>query len=404
MRQADRRATAGARERRTRGALVAAEVALSLVLLVAAGLMLRTLGALLATDPGFRPGGVLAVELDPPFPRYDETPEVASLWAAAEQRLGALPGVAAAGAINLLPMAGGFDGNGITVVGRPQPPPGEELSAETRLVSPGFAAAAGVPVRRGRWFTARDAGAPLAVVDELLAARAFPGEDPLGQRLVVRGTTYAVVGVAAAVRHRALALPPEPTLYLSWEAGLDSFGGTGYLLLRTPGDPSALAAAARAALREVAPDLPAGDVRALREVVTASAGKSRLQAALLACFAAMAVAIGAVGIYAVVASAAAARRRELSLRAALGARRRQLLRLALAQGMTPVAAGLAVGLAGAWAASRLLAGLLYGVAPTDAATFAAAPGLLLAVALLACWLPARRAAAADPALALRGDG
>jgi putative ABC transport system permease protein len=232
----------------------------------------------------------------------------------------------------------------------------------------------------------------------------FAGEEPIGQRLTVRGIDFEVVGVAAAVRHRALALAPEPTLYLSWRGGLDAFDGAGWLLLRTAGDPADLAAAARAALREAAPDLPAAETRVLGEVVAGSAGRSRLQAVLLATFAALALAIGAVGIYGVVAGATAARARELSLRAALGARRRQLLSLAIGEGLRPVFAGVAVGLLAAAGAARLLGGLLYGVPPLDPATFAGGAALLVTLGALAAWLPARRAAAAEPAAVLRGEG
>jgi putative ABC transport system permease protein len=385
---------------RVRTALVAAEVALSVVLVVGAGLLLRTLAALLAIDPGFRPAGVLAVAVTPPLGEYDEEAEVVALWQRMEARLAALPGVVAVGAVDILPMSGDFNGMSFTIEGAPPPAPGEEPSVETRLASAGFFSAAGIPVVRGRALTHADREAAVAVVDEEMARRHFPGEDPIGKRLTVFQTPWVVVGVVGSVRQFALADPAEGTLYLSLPRAVQFRGADGNLLIRTAGEAAALAPAVRAALREVEPDL-ALEARPLPGVVAATAGRSRLQAVLLAVFATLAALLGSIGIYGVVAAAVAARRRELGIRSALGATRRRLLRLVMGQGMAPVATGLLFGLAGAWTASRLVARFLYGVTPGDPLTYSCAVGLLVSVAAFACWLPARRASRIDPAESLR---
>ncbi len=390
---------------RLRRGLLAVQVALSLVLLVGAGLMLRTLLALRATDPGFRPAGVLALKVEPPYPEYQDEAQVLALWGRMQERLAALPGVEAVGGIDLLPMIGDFNGMGFTVEGRPPLPPAQEPSVETRVVTPGYFPAAGIRLLRGRLLTPADAaGAHVALVDEAMARQHFRGEDPIGRRIrMFDDTSWEVVGVVGAVRQFALAEPPGATFYLP-RAQAQSFADSGgWLLLRGPSDPAALAAAARQALREIDPDLVVADVRPLSRVVAATAARARLQAALLAAFAAMALLLAAVGVYGLVAASVTARGRELAIRSALGARRHRLVGRVVGEGLLPVAAGALCGLLAAAALTRGLAASLYGVAAADPWTFAAAPLLLAAVAAAAAWLPARRAAGGDPVRVLREE-
>lgn len=391
---------------RLRRGLLAVQVALSLVLLVGAGLMLRTLLALRATDPGFRPAGVLALKVEPPYPEYQEEAQVQALWERMQERLAALPGVEAVGGIDLLPMIGDFNGMGFTVEGRPPLPPAQEPSVETRIVTPGYFPAAGIRLLRGRLLTAADvaAGAHVALVDEAMARQHFRGEDPIGRRIrMFDDNSWEVVGVVGAVRQFALAEPPGATFYLP-RAQTQAFADSGgWLLLRGPSDPAALAAASRQALREIDPGLVVADVRPLSRVVAATAARARLQAALLAAFAAMALLLAAVGVYGLVAASVASRARELAIRAALGARRHRLVGRVVSEGLLPVAAGALCGLLAAAALTRGLAASLYGVAAADPWTFAAAPLLLAAVAAAAAWLPARRAAGGDPVRVLREE-
>ncbi len=397
------RQTADAPTVRLRSSMLAAEMGLSIVLLVGAGLMLRSLFALRATDPGFRPQGVLAVDVEPPYPKYRDDPVVLALWDRVLARVSALPGVVAVGAVDILPMSGDYNSIGFTVVGRPAPAAGQGPSVETRVVTPGYFAAAGIGLRRGRLLRAADRTLPVGVVDEAMARRFFPGEDPIGHRLTLRQQDWEIVGLVGNVRQLTLAEPPQPTLYLPRAEAQPFASAGGTLLLRSDRDPAALAAAASLAVRELDPDLVIADARPLARVVAASAARARLQAVLLAAFAALALVLGCVGVYGLVNGSVLARRRELAIRGALGAERRRLLRLVLGRGLLPVAVGGVAGVLAALAASRLLAGLLYGVRPADPWTFVAAPALLAAVALLAAWLPARRAASTDPVRVLREE-
>jgi putative ABC transport system permease protein len=383
-------------------------VALALVLLVGAGLLLRSFANLHGIDPGFRSAGVLTLEVSPPEFKYENEEQQAAFYGRLLERVAALPGVRRAASAFPLPL----DGNGFVltyaIAGRPEPAPGKEPVAAIRVVTPEFFRALDVPVLRGRAFADRDrlGAEKVAVVNQSWAQREFPDQDPIGQRLTFDDPSDAdaewmtVVGVVGDVRHRALSQDPSAEVYWS-QLQLPQRGST--LVVQTAGDPAALTSVVRAAVREVDPDLPVYRVRTLDEVVAASLSSSRFNAVLFGLFAVLALALAAVGVYGVVSYAVAQRTHEIGIRMALGAGHRSVVGMVLRQGMGTVLLGVAAGLVGAVFASRLLAGLVFGVSPRDPLTFALVPLALAAVALLANVVPAKRATRVDPMIALRRE-
>lgn len=396
---------AGRAGRRTRSALVVAEVALAVLLLVGAGLLLRSFTRLLAVDPGFRTAQAVVLSVDLPRSRYPE-PRRRLFAAQVLDRLRALPGVAAAGAASDLPLAGG---NFYTflIEGRPLPEPDRMPAAGELRVTPGYLEALGVPLLRGRTFTPADGPeAPLAaVVDQALADACWPGEDPLGRRFRLgqpsdpQDPWYTVVGVVGTVRNPFQAAP-RPQMY---RAAAQHPPLRLSFVVRGEGEPGALLAAARAAVREADPEQPVARLSTLDEAAAAPLAGRRFGLSLLGLFAGLALLLSGIGIAGVTAHAAARRTRELGLRLALGARPGAVLRLLLGEAAALAGAGVLIGLAAAWALTRVMSSLLYGVTPTDPATFAAVALLMIAIALAAAWLPGRRATRVDPLVALRSE-
>jgi predicted permease len=386
----------------SRNVLAVAEIALALVLLAGSGLMLRSLGKLLGVEPGFGADHVLTLRFNTneglgrdSLPRF---------YDAMLERLRTLPGVTHAGLGDCPPLNGGC--NMTVLVQRDQPvrAPGQYPLVGVHWVTPGWFPALGVPLVRGRLFTDGDRldGRKVVLVSETAARRYWPGEDPIGRPVSVGQGGFAndtayVVGVVGDVRYGTIDSLPNPDVYLSY---YQSPRGRMMVYLRTAGDPLALAPAARRAMREVAPDAPVYDVRSLSSRVADASAYARFSAFLLALFAAVALVLAAIGVYGVVSFTSGQRTREIGLRLALGASRRCVLRLVVGQGLGIALAGLAVGLAGALVATRVLASMLYDIRPTDPATFVGMAVLLLAAVLLASWLPARRAAGIQPMDAL----
>jgi putative ABC transport system permease protein len=390
---------------RLRAGLVVAELALGLALLVGAGLLIRTLGALQRVDPGFRTEGVVAGRLVFPTAQYPEPERVRALLDEVVARLEATPGVEAAGAVSVLPLSGGQTDVSYVVEGR-IPPAGEEPATDYRVATPGYFEALEIPRLRGRLLRPGDdaQGALVAVVSEELVRRAFPGEDPVGRRIKVGGTRNpetpwrTIVGVVGGVRDNALGRTPDPEIYLPMA---QQPSRVMRVVARSSAGTERLAEALRQAVEGVDRALPVSQVAAVAETVRGTLAPERFVAGLLAVFAGVALALAAVGLYGVMAYAVGQRTREIGIRMALGARPREVLGLVLRQGAGLLAGGLAAGALAAWGLSRLLRGLLYGVAPYDPATFAAMAALLAATAVAATWLPARRAARLAPVEALR---
>jgi len=395
------RGAEGAVRDRIGGWLVAAEVALALVLLTVAGLMVRSFWRVQAAATGFRSDSVLAFDVQLPGARYPGEAPAAAFFQQLITRLESLPGVRGAGAISYLPLGGGENMGSFVIDGAPPVIPGSEPAAERRWVTPGYFATMGILIKRGRVFqlTDTDDHPQVVVINETLA-RFFGERDPVGQRIRAGGAWRTVVGVVSDVKSSSLEAEIRPQLYLphaQWAWGEMT------VVAQTEGDPLAYVSAARNELKALDPLLPAAKIRTLKQVVSNATSVRRFNTALLAFFAVAALLLTMLGIYGVVAFLMGRRRREIGIRMALGAQSRDVLRLVFRQGMKPVAVGCIAGLAGSLAATRLVASQLYGVSPTDSLTLGGVMSLLLGAALLACWLPARRASRVDPMEALRTE-
>jgi len=399
------RATSSGRTGRLRNALVVGEIALSLVLLVGAGLLLRTVANLVRTDPGFDRRGVIAVELWLTGTRYDSTNAIAGFYDRLEERVRALPGVRSAAVIEAgIPLVRG--GNvGVTVGGQ-----GLAATINYRTVTPGYFQTMGIPVKRGRAFAAGDVqtAEPVAMVSETFARRFLDG-DGLDRTLALGGRVERrVVGVVGDTK-QFIGVPATPTVFIpsaQTPAGYTRLFSSWFpihLVVRTDGDPAALKSMVARTIRATDPQVPLGRVRTMDEVLDGSVEFQRFVMLLLAAFAGLAVTLAAVGTYGVMSYLVAQSTREIGVRIALGALPRQVLGVVIGRGMLLAGIGVVAGLAGALALTRMLAQLLYGVKPTDALTLAGVTVLLLLVALAACVVPARRATRVDPMIALRNE-
>jgi putative ABC transport system permease protein len=386
-----------------RNSLVVAEVAMALVLLVGAGLLLRSFYRVLAADPGVRPEGVLTAAVPLPQARFDDHAKRANLAREVLTRARAIPGVESAALT--LPLLGGWQ-SGFSVEGRPEPPPGQRPSADIARVSPDYFRALGVRVLAGRVFEERDAeSAPrVCVVDESFARTHWPGEDPLGRRVRFGGPDDSeepwieVVGVVAHVKNYGVDEPSRVELYLPY---LQNSVAGFTVVLKTGGDPASLAAPLRAAVRGADPELPAYAVRTLGEILTERTAERRLAAVLIGTFAGLALLLAAVGIYGVMSYTVTQRTPEIGVRMALGAEQTDILRMVVRQGAVLAGLGVGLGFLAALGLAQVVASLLFETSPRDPQTFTLVPAVLLAVAGLASYLPARRATRVDPMVALR---
>ena len=396
-----------ARSGRLRAALVVLEVALSLALLVGAGLLLRSFERLLSVSPGFRPEHVLTMKVSLPSRRYQDQAARVRFFKELNDRIERLPGVTASGGVSFLPLDGPGAATSYGLPGRPDAPAGAQPVADVRAVSGDYFRAMGIPLLKGRLFTDHDTGeaANVVVINETMARECWPNEDPIGKRVNIHwsdGVTDEVVGVVGDVKLTALDDEPRATAY--WPHTRQDVGYSGLTLaIRTSGNPASVTSAVVGQVREMDPLQPVSGVRTMEDVVARSVAARRLVMLLLALFAAVAAALSAVGLYGVISYVVAGRTREIGVRLAIGARPADVLRQVVGQAMALVAIGVAVGAAGALALTRLMGSLLFEVRPSDPATFTAVVTLMALVGLAASLVPAWRAARVDPVTALRAE-
>jgi len=368
------------------------------------GLLFRSFLSLLKTNPGFNSDGVLTMNLNLPFAKYKEDAQRAAFYSDLVQRVKELPGVQSAAAVNYIPLGGSNSSDFFLIEGTPDPLPGQEHNGRYRVCTPDYFQTMGISILRGRGFTDQDkTGAQrVVIVNETLARRFWPNGDALGKRIrfygpLERAPWMEIVGIVQDVKHE-LNLPVTPEYYLphaqdSWNAMV--------LVARTTAEPGSMAAPIRQQVLALDKDQPVFDVHTMREVRAISVTLYTFGFAMMAIFATVALVLAAIGIYGVMAFAVTQRTQEIGIRMALGAQAADVLKLVVKNGMSLAVIGLVAGLAGAFAVTRLMASLLFGVSPTDVVTFALVTIGLLLVALLACFIPARRATKVDPLVALR---
>jgi predicted permease len=396
----------GRRHERVRRLLVVGEVAVSLVLLVGGGLMMRSFLRLTSIDPGFDPRGVTTATVSLAGPRYATDEQRAAFFQRLTTQLGSLPGVRSASAVNHLPLGGDVWTYGFTVEGRPAPTDAERPTAVYRVVRPDYFRTMGAALLKGRDFTERDDGASpgVVIVNEALARRQWPGEEPLGKRITVnseRTKSREVIGVVRDLKQGEWASEPQPEMYLPHLQAASPRSMT--LVIRASSDSLEIGPAIRREVWAIDSDLPVSRVASMEEVVSESVGQQRFNTLLIGLFAGVALILAAVGVYGVMSHAVAQRTHEIGVRLALGARGRDILSMIIRQGLGLTLIGLAVGLAAALALVRVMNSLLYKVSATDPLIYGGVAAALTLSALLACYIPARRATKVDPMVALRHD-
>jgi predicted permease len=402
------RGSAGLLRNRLRSVLVISEVALSLVLLIGAGLMIRSFAKLNQVDPGFNPYQVYTMGVALLPSKYPDDGRVASFYSQLLERAAATPGVASAGAISDLPFSGADTSDSFTIEGRPAVAKQEEPSTQYRVVTPRYFESMGIPLLAGRDFAETDTKqAPnVVVINQAFARQHFAGESPLGHRIRLQGQErdpLLIVGVVGDVRHIGLDERPIPEAYVPFlqDPLSETYQRSMTVVARTQSDPGVVAGSLRAALTSLDKSLPVFAFKPMTEYLRDSLARRRFNLILLTAFGGVALALAAVGIYGVISYGVTQRTHEIGIRMALGAEKGDVLRLVVRQGMILALGGVAVGLLASLALTRLMETLLYGVSVTDPLTFAVIALLLTSVALLACFVPARRAAKVDPLVALR---
>ncbi len=392
--------TGGRATNRLREVLVAGEVALSMMLLIGAGLLLKSFERLRAVDPGFSAPRALTMGFSLPKAQYPTPAQRVSFYETLITRLRALPGVEGAGIVSTLPLNDHFSDSTFDIIGRPPLPPGQYLDALFRGADPGYFQAMGIPLKRGRIFTTAERldNARQLVVSESFAKQFFPGEDAIGQK-IRNGSVYEIVGVVGDVRI-GLANEVEPMMYEPLLEGVFSFGS---IVVRTAVDPNSLALSIEREIARLNPALPVADVLTTEELVSTAGKSPRFALTLLMLFAGIAAVLAAVGLYGVLAYTVGQRTNELGIRMALGATAGDVMRLAFAQGLRPTLTGAVVGLAAAFAATRIMRSLLFHVSSSDPQVFVLVTLLVAAITVAASLGPAMRAARIDPAVALRRE-
>ena len=389
---------------RLRNLLVVSEIALALVLLVGAGLMLKSLVRLLAVDPGFNPDNLLTLRVLLPETKYPENNQLAAFHQQLIERVENLPGVKGVGSVNILPLLGGNTASFIPE-GRPAPAPGEEIECNIRDVNSSYFRVMNVPLIRGRYFTDQDTAEtpPVLIINQTLANRLFPGEETVGKRLIypkIEMPPFEIVGVVGDEKVTGLDKAITPVVYGPY---LQAPNNGISLVVRTGSDPNAIARAVRGEIQALDADLPVFDVRTMGQIIDSSQSTflRRYPAFLIGVFASVALLLAMVGIYGVISYSVTQRTHEIGVRMALGARQRDIFKMILGQGLILTLVGTGCGLLAAFVLTRFLSSLLFGVSATDPLTYIAVSLPLIGVALAACYIPARKATRVDPMVALR---
>ncbi|MGH9751529.1 MAG: ABC transporter permease, partial [Blastocatellia bacterium] len=387
-----------------RSALVIIEVALALVLLVGAGLLIRSFARLQGVDPGFNAQNVLTMRVSLPRLKYDNDQKRIAFFRQAVAQMQSLPGVEFAGVVSFLPFAAPHAGTGVEIEGRPKLPPGQGLVTGVMVTDANYFRAMRIPLKRGRLFTDQEATEMrhVVIINESFARTNFPGEDPLGKRVVIDmrddNQPCEIIGIVGDSKHMKLDAGVKPISY--WPHPELAYSGMTFVI-RTRGDAAAITSAASNVIRTLDLEQPVADVRTMESLIGTSVARARFNTLLLTIFAMVALLLACVGIYGVMAYSVAQRTREIGVRMALGASKSDVLRLVVRRGMTLALGGVAIGVIASFALTWLMKTLLFDVSATDPLTFAGIPLLLAFVALLACLIPARRAAKVDPMVALR---
>ena len=407
LKQGGRGGSEGAERQLPRRLLVVVEVAVALMVLVGAGLLVQSFVRMARINPGYNPHDVLTLEIFLPAPKYPDKTQRVTFWNRLVERLDSLPGVVSAATVNAVPLGKVQETGDLEIEGLALKPGQPAPQAAWRICSPDYFRTMGTPLAEGRFFTPRDndQAQAVAIVDRSVAKRFWPGMSPIGKRLKMTGQDSAgewrtVVGVVGDVKHVSFDADSPPHVYAPLAQYPRLFQ---YVVIRTNGDAAAMAPAARAAVREIDRDQAVFRVESMDEKVAITTAWRRFYTALLGCFAVVALALAMVGVYGVTAFSVAQRRREIGIRMALGARRGSVLGLVLGQALLLAGLGVALGLAAALALVRVAASLLFGVSATDLGSFAGGALLLVALAIVASWLPARRASRLDPVLALAAE-
>jgi putative ABC transport system permease protein len=407
LKEGGAKASEGRHRRGARNILVVTEIALAQVLLVGAALLAISYVRVTKIDPGFNPDRVLTAKIAPSNKKYPTPKARSAFYTTVLEHLQALPGVESAGMVMSLPLTGSSMNRGFKVEGRPEPKAGENVTMDFQIVSPNYFSTLEIPVKQGRGLSASDTenSERVIVINNAMARRYWPNEDPIGKRLIIgessKDTSWrTIVGVVGDNRHASLSEPPVPTAFISYLQDLESWPRMGFVI-KAKTDPASLTSAVRKELASIDRAQPVYAIEPMENLLRTSVAQRRFIMLLLGSLSFIALTLAIVGVYGVISFSVSERTQEIGIRLALGARAGDVLKMVLGQGMRVAFVGIVIGLGAAFALTRLLSSLLFEVSPTDPRTFSIVAAMLAAVALLACYLPARRATKVDPLVALR---
>jgi putative ABC transport system permease protein len=407
LKEGGTKASEGRQRRGARNVLVVTEIALAQVLLVGAALLVISYVRVTKIDPGFNPDRVLTAKIAPSNKKYPDSGARSAFYTSVLEHLQSLPGVESAGMVMNLPLTGSSMNRGFRVEGRPVPQAAENVNMDYQIVSPNYFSTLQIPIKQGRSLIATDieTSEPVIVINETMARQYWPNEDPVGKRLAIgessKDTSWrTIVGVVSDTKHASLSEPTVPTSFIAYRQDLESWPRMGFVI-KAKADAASLAPAVRKELALIDRAQPVYAIEPMDKLLTTSVAQRRFIMLLLGSLSAIALTLAMVGVYGVISFSVSERTQEIGIRMALGARAADVLRMVLGQGMRVTLIGIVIGLSAAFGLTRLLASLLFEVSPTDLRTFLIVAAVLGAVAVLACYIPARRATKVDPLVALR---